>query len=397
MTCHAIPDTYDKQAMNICKHFGQCGGCSFQDVPYSEQLKRKEERVRELMELNGISCELKPINSYEEWFYRNKMEFSFGLGDELACGFYKKGSHRELINIEECLIFSQSAGNILKAVKEFVKTNGCSAYNKFSYTGFLRNLIIRETKNTSEIMIGLVTTSQETLKREAFVQTLSSLKLPQIIKSIYQITNDSMSDAVMFEKKDLLFGAQFIEEKLGDFKFKIAIDSFFQVNPIAINNLYSKIRSYAKLTKEEKVLDLFCGGGCIGIFLSREAKFVWGVEISEAIIETARENAKQNNIENISFITADARKFLNEQMAFYRDTDVLIINPPRSGLSGKVMRAILRLSPKKIFYSSCNPETLFSNLKELATAYKPEFVEPFDFFPHTPHLETLVLLQRNNN
>jgi 23S rRNA (uracil-5-)-methyltransferase RumA len=383
--------------MKTCKHFGQCGGCSFQDIPYPEQLARKEAKVKELMEANGIACQLRPINSFGEWFYRNKMEFSFGMGEPLTCGFYRKGSHRELIDIEECLIFSQSAGDILKAAKDFLKTKGYGAYNKFSYKGFLRNLIIRETKTTKEIMIGLVTTSQETLDKEAFTQALLSLKLPQIIKSVYQITNNSMSDAVCFEKKELLYGEQFIEEKLGGFKFKIAIDSFFQVNPVAIENLYGKIKSYANLNKEEKVLDLFCGGGCIGIFLSRAAKFVWGVEISEAIVETARQNAKENNIENISFFAADTRKFLNEQGTFYKDTDVLVINPPRSGLSNKIMRAILRLNPKKIFYSSCNPETLFSNLKELSIAYKPEFVEPFDFFPHTPHLETLVLLKNINN
>ncbi|MFA6281088.1 MAG: 23S rRNA (uracil(1939)-C(5))-methyltransferase RlmD, partial [Candidatus Omnitrophota bacterium] len=377
--------------MNICKHFGSCGGCSFQDIAYPEQLARKEEKVKQLMAAHGISCELKPINSFGEWFYRNKMEFSFGMGEPLTCGFYRKGSHRELINIEECRIFSQSAGDILKAAKEFLQVKGHSTYNKFSYKGFLRNLIIRETKSTREIMIGLVTTAQETLDKEAFVKALLALKLPQTIKSIYQVTNNSMSDAVMFDKKELLYGEPFIEEKLGDFKFRIAIDSFFQVNPVAITSLYTKIRNYAKMNKEENVLDLFCGGGCIGIFLSRDAKFVWGVEISQAIIETAIANAKENNIENISFFAADARKFLNEQGTFYKNVDVLIINPPRSGLSGKVMRAILRLTPKKIFYSSCNPETLFSNLKELAGSYKPEFVEPFDFFPHTPHLETLVL------
>lgn len=384
-------------SIKICKHFGSCGGCSFQDIPYPEQLACKEEKVKQLMAANGISCELKPINSFGEWFYRNKMEFSFGMGEPLTCGFYKKGSHSELIDVEECLIFSQSAGDILKAAKEFLKTKSHSTYNKFSYKGFLRNLIIRETKFTKEIMVGLVTTSQEILDKEAFAQTLLSLKLPQTIKSIYQVINDSWSDAVMFEKKELLYGEPFIEERLGDFKFRIAIDSFFQVNPIAIKILYAKIKNYANMNKQENVLDLFCGGGCIGIFLSHDAKFVWGVEISEAIIETARQNAKENNIENISFFAADARKFLNEQGTFYKNVDVLIINPPRSGLSGKVMRAILRLTPKKIFYSSCNPETLFSNLKELSGSYKPEFVEPFDFFPHTPHLETLVLLKRNNN
>lgn len=381
--------------MNTCKHFGSCGGCSFQDIDYPVQALCKEESIRELMSVYGINCELKPINSFNEWFYRNKMEFSFGEKQGIACGLYKKASHGELVDITECLIFSKDAGTILKAIKEFFTAKGNSVHNKFSHKGFLRNLIIRETKFTNELMFGLVTTSSENLSKEEFVNMLKGLSLSSNLKSIYHIVNDSLSDAVVFEKKELLFGEPFIEERLDKFKFKIAIDSFFQVNPIAIEKLYGKIKQYANLSKEENVLDLFCGGGSIGIFLSEDAKFVWGVEVSQAIVDCAWQNAKENNIENISFFTADARAFLNTQGAFYKGIDVLIINPPRSGLSGKIIRAILRLSPKTIFYSSCNPDTLFSNLKDLSVAYKPEFIEPFDFFPQTPHLETLVLLKKS--
>jgi len=381
--------------MDICKHFGQCGGCSFQDIDYSVQALCKEESIRELMSVYGISCELKPINSSCEWFYRNKMEFSFAQKDGIACGLYKKRSHGELIDISECLIFSKDTGVVLKAVKDFFTVKGNSVYNKFSHKGFLRNLIMRETKFTNELMLGLVTTSSEELDKEGFINMLKGLNLSSTLKSVYRIVNDSISDAVIFEKKELLFGELTIEERLDEFKFKIAIDSFFQVNPPAIEKLYGKIKKYANLNKEEKVLDLFCGGGSIGIFLAGMAKFVWGVEVSQAIVDCAWQNAKENNIENISFFTADARAFLNTQGTFYKDIDVLIINPPRCGLSNKIIRAILRLNPKTIFYSSCNPDTLFANLKELSISYKPEFIEPFDFFPHTPHLETLVLLKRS--
>ncbi|MFA5008256.1 MAG: 23S rRNA (uracil(1939)-C(5))-methyltransferase RlmD [Candidatus Omnitrophota bacterium] len=383
--------------MNTCKHFGACGGCSFQDIAYSVQTLCKEESIRELMSVYGISCKLLPINSYNEWFYRNKMEFSFGYNNGITCGLYKKGSHSELIDISECLIFSKDAGTILKAVKDFFTAKGNAVHNKFSHKGFLRNFIIREAKFTNQLMLGLVTTSSEELDKEGFVNMLKELNLNANLKSVYRIVNDSISDAVIFEKKELLFGEPFIEEKLGEFKFKIAIDSFFQVNPVAIENFYRKIKNYANLNKEEKVLDLFCGGGSIGIFLAGNAKFVWGVEVSQAIVDCAWQNAKENNIENISFFTADARAFLNTQGAFYKNIDVLIVNPPRSGLSNKIIRAILRLNPKTIFYSSCNPDTLFANLKELAVSYKPEFIEPFDFFPHTPHLETLVLLKKSIN
>lgn len=380
--------------MNICKHFGLCGGCSFQDIDYSVQTVCKEESIREMMSISGIDCELKPINTSSEWFYRNKMEFSFGQKEEIICGLYKKKSHGELIDICECRIFSKDAALILKSVKDFFKSKGNSAHNKFSHKGFLRNLILRETKFTNELMVGIVTTSSEELDREGFVNMLKGLSLNSKLKSVYHIVNDSFSDAVVFEKKELLFGEPVIEERLDKFRFKIAIDSFFQVNPAAIEKLYGKIKQYAALNGQEKVLDLFCGGGSIGIFLADTAKFVWGVEVSQAIIDCAIKNAKDNNIDNISFFTADARAFLNTQGTFYKDIDVLIINPPRCGLSNKIIRAILRLTPKKIFYSSCNPDTLFANLKELSVAYKPELIEPFDFFPHTPHLETLVLLNK---
>jgi 23S rRNA (uracil-5-)-methyltransferase RumA len=378
----------------LCKHFGSCGGCSFQDVPYQVQLRQKEEKVKELMAQNNIACEFKPINSYPEWHYRNKMEFSFNSNSNLTCGLYKKGSHIELIDIEECLIFSESTAAILKTVKEFVNSKGYPTYNKFTYQGFLRNVIIRETKFTKEIMVGLVTTSAANLDKEGFVKALTALQLEANIKSIYWIINDSWSDAVIFEKKELLYGEPYIQEDLGDLHFKIGIDSFFQVNPRAIKDFYTKIRNYASLKNEEKVLDLFCGSGGIGLFLAKDAKFVWGVELEKQIIEAAWENAKLNTIENISFFASDVRKFLNSQSAFYKDIDVLIINPPRSGLSNKIVRAILRLNPKTIFYSSCNPTSLFTNLKDLLSAYKIEFIEPFDFFPHTPHVECLAVLHK---
>jgi 23S rRNA (uracil1939-C5)-methyltransferase len=158
-------------------------------------------------------------------------------------------------------------------------------------------------------------------------------------------------------------------------------------------NFYKKIRDYANLTKKQNVLDLFCGVGSIGIFLAASAKFVWGIEAAKAIVDMAWQNARENKVENISFIVSDVRRFLNTQKEFYKDADLLVVNPPRSGLSNKIIRAILRFSPKAIIYSSCNPEAFFRDLEGLKGAYKPDFIEPFDFFPHTPHLECLSLLK----
>ncbi|MDD3296897.1 MAG: 23S rRNA (uracil(1939)-C(5))-methyltransferase RlmD [Candidatus Omnitrophica bacterium] len=381
--------------MKNCKHFGDCGGCRFQDIPYKEQLALKQKQVEELAAAIGAQSLVKPIQSGKEWFYRGKMEFTFRQQEDIACGLYSRRTKGKVVDIEECLIFSQDAPVILKAIKEFIKQKGYSAYNKYKHKGFLRNLVLRETKFTNQIMLGIVTTSNNSLDKEEFIKILLGLKLKSKIVSIYWIVNDSWSDAVIFEKKELLRGEPFIQETLGDLKFKIGIDSFFQSNPRMIASFYEKIGQYANVTNEKNVLDIFCGLGSIGIFLADKAKYVWGVEIAPEAIDLARKNAELNGKENITFTASDARKFLNTQGVFHRNkTDLLVVNPPRCGLSNKILRAIFRLNPKEIIYSSCNPKALFSDLQELTKGYSLESIEPFDFFPHTPHLECLTFLKR---
>jgi len=382
--------------MKICKHFSECGGCRFQDIPYKEQLIVKETKIKNLADHHKIDTELKAINPSNPEYYRNKMEFSFADQNGLVCGLYSKVERRKVVDIEECLIFSPDLVEILKAIKDFCKRKKHSVHDKYSHQGFLRYLIVRETKFTKEIMIGLVTSSSETLEIEEFIKVLTSLKLKAEIKSIYQVINDSFSDAVVFDKKELLYGEAFIKERLDDLTFRIGIDTFFQVNPYAIVDFYKKIREYAKLYSTDQVLDLFCGVGSIGMFLAQDAKFVWGVEREQSIVDIAWQNAKINKIDNISFFAVDSRKFLNTQGAFYKNTDLLVINPPRCGLSAKIIRAILRLEPKNIIYSSCNPDALFRDLEGFLNQYDLVFIEPFDFFPHTPHLEALSFLKRKN-
>lgn len=381
--------------LKICKHFSQCGGCKFQDLPYSEQLKIKEEQVRKKLSVYNIDTQVKPINSYPEFFYRGKMEFSFYYQDKIICGLHSKLYKRQVFDLEECLIFSQDVGSIMAMIKDYVNSHGYSSYNKRSHQGFLRYLIIRETKFTNQLMIGVVTTSQNQLDTEQLVEKLLALKLKGEIKSIFWVINDSWSDAVVFQKNNLLYGQPFIQEELDGFKFNIGIDTFFQVNSQGVRDLYSKITQYAQLTTKEKILDLCCGTGTIGIFLSKWAYFVWGIDIGREIIDAAWENAKLNNVNNISFLLSDIRHFLNSQGMLYKDIDLAVINPPRSGLSDRVIRAILRLAPKKIIYSSCNINSLGQNLQDLSAAgYKIDFIEPFDFFPHTPHVECLAVIKK---
>jgi len=378
--------------MNLCKHFSECGGCRFQDIDYPSQLATKEDKIKELSASLDVPVYPRPIRSGEPWYYRNKMEFSFADNGRICCGLYSKRKKRQLVDIEECLIFSPDAQPILAAVKDFAIKNNYPVYDKYSHQGFLRNLLIREAKFTQQLMVGIVTSSAQNFEQAEFVEVLRGLKLKSEIKSVFQIINDSLSDAVIFQEKKLLYGEPWITEELGEFKFKVGVDSFFQVNPHLAIQLYKTIKDAVKLSRDEQVLDLFCGLGSIGINLAKGAKFVWGVEMAKEIIDLAWENVKLNQINNISFFVSDARNFLNAQGAFYKNTDLLVVNPPRPGLSHKLIRQILRLNPKKIIYSSCNPTALFLDLKELLGQYKLEFVEPFDFFPHTAHLETLAFL-----
>jgi 23S rRNA (uracil-5-)-methyltransferase RumA len=381
--------------MPLCQHFGVCGGCKTQDKPYKEQLIAKKTLIQELALKHLITAPIKPINFTHEWFYRNKMEFTFSPEPEgLVLGMHSQLKRYSIFDMQECLIFSSDATAILSAIREFAKSRGYSGYNKFKYTGFLRHLIVRETKHTKELMIGLVATSALNFDRQGFIQTLTNLKLSTQLKSVYLITNNSKSDAVVFEKKELLLGNPYLTENLGSFQFKIGIDTFFQVNPLCVELLYQKILQAGQLTGRERVLDLCCGCGTIGIFLSPQAKFVWGVELVPEIVETAWENARLNKITNISFFTQDAKNFLYEQGLFHQNTDILVINPPRSGLPRQVIQGVLRLKPKTILYSSCNPETLFSDISSMANEYTIESLEPFDLFPHTFHVECLAVLRK---
>jgi 23S rRNA (uracil-5-)-methyltransferase RumA len=380
--------------MKQCIHFGLCGGCSLQDIPYPQQLENKETKIKKLLSVNEIEVEPEPINSFAPWWYRNKMEFTFAQEETVICGLHQKNPRGKVFDVKECLIFSKEVPKILEAVKRFVQERHYSVYNRFTHKGFLRNLIIRETKFTQECMVGIVTSSEEHFAQQEFVRCLAALKLGKKITSIYWIENDSLSDSVVFEKKNLLYGNPYIREELNGLTFQIGIDSFFQVNPAGIKSLYSKLRSSAQIDGSQRVLDLFCGVGCIGLFLASGAKFVWGVEYKEEIIEAAYHNAKENKVENISFFVEDARRFLSSQGFLYKDIDILVINPPRSGLSKKIVRGILRLAAKKIFYSSCNPETFTRDLKPLTCLYKVYSLEPFDLFPHTPHIECLAELRK---
>ncbi|MBD3245673.1 MAG: 23S rRNA (uracil(1939)-C(5))-methyltransferase RlmD [Candidatus Omnitrophica bacterium] len=380
-----------------CRHFGVCGGCRWQDVPYCGQLIRKRQYVQDLFREAGFSCAVPPVAPSPQWYYRNKMEFTFAQeGGRVTCGFYHRTKKRTVVDLSECKIFSPDAGPILETVKEFVREKGYPAYNKYTHQGFLRNLIVRETKRGKELMVGIVTTGQGKLDAGGFVNALRRCGTRGRVVSVYQVKNDSWSDAVVFEQKELLFGDAMITEEILGMKFHVGIDSFFQVNPAAAECFYRRIRERVSGSGDgtAQVLDLFCGAGGIGLVIAPHVGRVHGVEVQEAIVDAARKNARENGVRNISFTVFDTRRFLSFHGREYRGADYVVLNPPRNGISKKIARGVLRLESPAIIYSSCNARTLVRDLSWLRDWYRIDWVVPVDLFPHTPHLECVAALSK---
>lgn len=262
----------------LCQHFGVCGGCACQDVPYGQQLKQKESVIAQAIQQQNVDIQLSQVHpSAQQWFYRNKMEFAFGDGpDGIICGLHAKGKHNQIIPLKECLIFSEDVSLLLAAVVEEARQKKYPAYNKYTHEGILRHLVIKESKALPQIMINLVTTSQGVLDAASFIERISHLSLKKSVVSIVRTINDSYSDAVLVEHQEQLFGCDYIVEEIADLKYMITPQSFFQVNPRTVLQWYKRIAYFCRLQPSSQLLDLYCGNGGIGLYLSRFCRTVWG-------------------------------------------------------------------------------------------------------------------------
>ncbi len=380
----------------LCRHFGLCGGCRLQDIPYADQLRRKEELCLKLRKEAEIDTALQPIiPSPRIFYYRNKMEFTFAdQGGELRLGLHCQNRKREVFNLQECLIASRSIPAIVSDIHRFVRESGLPAYDVFRHTGFWRNLIIREGKFTKQLMINLVTTSRGSPNLNQLAELIFSSETEEEIVSLIWTENDSFSNAVIPESFRVIRGRGYLEEILDDLTFQISPFSFFQVNPFIIKIFYRKLLEFLHPHGEETVIDLYCGMGPVSLVLARRVKEVLGIEKEVTSIEAARLHAGLNKITNVTFLSGEARKVLLEKRENFRDQiDIMVINPPRAGLSKKVRKRVKEIRPRVIAYSSCNPATFFSNLPDFLESYTVEIIQPFDFFPHTPHLEILGILR----
>ena len=366
----------------VCIHDGApCPGAAWQGLPYERQLELKHAQVAEALErLGGLEgFELEPIVAAEEkWRYRNKLEYSFGerTSGELVCGFHRQGSWREVVAVEDCHLASESNNEARNSVLGWAREAGLPAYDSEDARGVLRNLVVRDSDRTGQVQTRLVTTPAEFPRPPVDLHT--------VIEGLSGGTDGPTG----------VLGEEHLEEELAGLRFRISHAAFFQTNTAMAERLYAIAGEYAALAGSERVFDLFCGIGTIGLSLAPRAGEVWGIEsVSEAVADAER-NARRNSIENARFVAADARLGIRPLMERAGKPDVVIVDPPRAGLSKKVVRRLIETGAPKIVYVSCNPTTLAPNAAQLTEAgYVLRRVRPVDMFPQTPHVECVAQLE----
>lgn len=376
-----------------CPVFEICGGCSHQFISYEKQLEFKEDQLLKLFEKAEISgFEFSGVDGSPEVFeYRNKMEFSFGdmeKGGELCLGMHMKGRSFSIVTADQCKIVDGDFRLVLKTVLDYFRSKELKHYRIMAREGYLRNLLIRKGKNTGDLMIGIVTTSQVDFDMSEITEILKSLDYNGELKSLLHIVNDSLSDTVQADEVRILYGEDFITEEILGLKFKISPFSFFQTNSLGAEKLYSIVRDFMGDAENKTVFDLYCGTGTIGQIVAQKAEKVVGVELIEEAVEAANENAKLNGLNNCEFIAGDVAKVIQN---LKENPDIIILDPPRPGVHPVALDYVLKFNAKEIIYVSCNPKTLVNDLKVLLDGgYKIEKVKGKDMFPHTPHVECVV-------
>ncbi|SDK08896.1 23S rRNA (uracil(1939)-C(5))-methyltransferase RlmD [Natronincola ferrireducens] len=387
------PSPFETQS--TCRHFGKCGGCFQQTIDYEKQLELKENQVKKLFEeaeLKGYQW-LGIEGSPQSFDYRNKMEFSFGdeeKGGPLTLGMHKRGRHYDIVTVDDCRIMDEDFRRLLISILEYFRDKNLSYYNTRRHEGYLRHLVIRKARFTEEILINLVTTTQSQIDITDLVNELVAMDLKGKIVGFLHTFNDDLADVVKSDKTDILFGRDYVIEKLLGLEFKISAFSFFQTNSGGAEKLYSIVRDFVGEAENQIVFDLYCGTGTIGQIVAPNAEKVIGIEIVEDAVEAARENAKLNNLDNCTFIAGDVKE---EVKKLEEKPDIIIIDPPRAGIHPGALKDIISFASDKIVYVSCNPKTMVRDLVELESkGYKIEKVQCMDMFPHTPHVESIILM-----
>ncbi|MCR4439393.1 MAG: 23S rRNA (uracil(1939)-C(5))-methyltransferase RlmD [bacterium] len=398
-----------------CLHFPDCGGCQLQHLRYGAQLEVKRQHVVDCLErLGGIqSPPVTPaLLSPQQFFYRNKMEFAFSdrawvpaarLSQEgnreagLYLGLHPRGRFDAVVDVSECHLLSPVSNQILAEIRQIARRSGLPAYSAASRQGFWRHAVIREGKQTGQVMVNIVTSAFD----ETALKTLSvglRERFPAIV-SVVATVSTSPANVAYGEQQVVLAGQPAIEEQLGRYRFEISANSFFQSNPQQALRLYEVVRRYASLRGDEVVFDLYCGTGTISIFLAEKAREVWGFELAGEAVADARRNCARNAIGNCHFVSGDVRTSLEKMAAEAGNirTEVVVVDPPRAGVHPRVLEVLAEMAPRRIVYVSCNPATLARDLGVLCQGgYRLREVTPVDMFPQTWHVEAVALLEKES-
>ena len=378
-----------------CPLAKKCGGCQLQNLSYEKQLQYKQVQCIRLL---GQFCRVEEILGMEHpYHYRNKVQaaFSEDRRGNIISGVYQAASHR-VVAVETCLTEDEKADEIIGTVRRLLKSFKLKPYNPDTGRGFLRHVLVKRGFKSGQIMVVLVTGVREFPKKRSFVNAL--LHAHPEITTVLQNVNPGRTSMVLGAQEEVLFGPGKIEEQLGDCVFRISARAFYQINPAQTEVLYQKALEFAGLTGRETVIDAYCGTGTIGIFAAGRAKQVIGVELNGDAVADARENAKLNDVQNIRFFKADAGEFMTGMAKAGEKADVVLMDPPRAGSDRAFLSSLLTLSPKRVVYVSCNPETLRRDLVFLSkNGYRVRKIQPVDMFPHTKHIETVCLLTREKS
>ncbi|MGN0559314.1 MAG: 23S rRNA (uracil(1939)-C(5))-methyltransferase RlmD [Acutalibacteraceae bacterium] len=380
-----------------CPYFEKCGGCTYRHISYEQELEIKQQRVADAVTRIGGLEDLKInaiVGSEKIEGYRNKAQLPIGKSADgkAVMGYYSYHSHR-IIDCERCRLQPEIFGDIMDTVREFIELTGQAVYDEQQHKGRLRHLYIRYGEKTGEIMVCLVVNGNGLKQEELLIKMLK--ERINGLKSVIINSNREKTNVILGAKNRTAYGADCIEDELCGKTFKISPMSFYQVNRNQAEKLYSIAEKYAQLTGDEVVLDLYCGTGTIGLSIADKCKKLIGVEIVEQAIENAKENAVKNNITNAEFYCASADEASEKLRKQGVSPDVVIVDPPRKGLNSQLIETIVKMSPKRVVYVSCDSATLARDLKEFSRlCYKPKELTPVDMFPRTPHVECVVLMSR---
>ncbi len=381
------------QEVKECPYSKKCGGCQYTHIPYKEQLKNKQKKVKKLLDKH---CEVKNILGMDNpYYYRNKVHavFTRTKKGQIISGTYEAGSHR-VVNIDSCFIENQVADAIIRDIRDLVKSFKIQIYNEDTGYGLLRHVLIRTGHMTGQVMVVLVLASPIMPSKNNFVKALKKLH-PEITTVVLNV-NDRHTNMVLGERDITLYGKGYIEDILCGIKYRISPQSFYQINPVQTERLYKKAISLAGLTGREKVIDAYCGIGTIGMTAASNALEVIGVELNKNAVKDAMNNAKAAGIDNIRFVCQDAGEYMVKLASLGEKVDVVFMDPPRAGSDDKFLSSVVKLSPDRVVYVSCNPVTLERDISYMEeNGYKAESAWPIDMFPHSEHTEVATLLVKN--